>query len=127
METNTLSRRVRSPEDIQVGYYITVTHTTYHLLPQVLEARVGGEVELLRATTLAQNAGEPLEVVALSLPFVMAESVNGRRSAIDTRCNALAWVDRDYALAGKDRPIKPGESKRQKKRRKSDKHKKTKR
>ena len=110
METNTLSRRVRSPEDIQIGDFIAVTHTRYELLPGPFDpAPVGREsVEPLRVTMIPPNAGEPLKVVAISLPFVMAESHDDRRFAIDTRQHVLTRVSTEYAMSAKKPKARKG-------------------
>lgn len=117
MTKNTLSRRIRSPEDIRIGDYVAVTHTVCQFLPDFIEAKLGGgEVDLLHATVMPYNAGQPLKVVELSLPFVMTESPTRDRVVLDTRRHALARVSKTYAKAAKDKAQRKREKKEKSKR-----------
>lgn len=102
MTTRTTSRRVRSPEDIRVGDFIAVLAKRYQFLPDHMETGlVGSSVEPIEMTLIPCDAGQPMKVVSLSLPFVMTEGPDGTRNALDTRQHALAIVDEDYAMAAK--------------------------
>ena len=111
---NILSRRVRSPEDIRLGDFIAVTHTRYELVPDNLEPMLAGqEVEPIRLTALPYDAGTPMKVIALCLPFVIGETAVDMRVVVDTRRHALTQVSEDYAMAYKP---KPSDDKKKKKR-----------
>ncbi|MFN3168023.1 MAG: hypothetical protein ACE37H_13265 [Phycisphaeraceae bacterium] len=111
-----LSRRVRSPEDLCVGEFFTITHTKIQLLPDTIEPSVGGgEIELLRATCVPHDAGVPMKTIAVCLPFVIAEYANHHRVVIDTRRHALVKVDAGYAFAAKDKAQQEADKKAAKK------------
>ena len=117
MTSQTLSGRIRAPEDIQVGDHIAVSQKRYQLLPDVVETSVTGrEVEPLTVTLIPFNAGEPMKVVGLSLPFVMCKLPNGDREAIDTRRHALVRVGKAYASAAQSPTDKKREAKTKRKR-----------
>lgn len=102
MKTNTLSRRIRSPEDILVGDFVAITHTRYQLLPDNLDVVQGGaEVEPIYLTAMPSESGTPLKVVALCLPFLMTEDASGMRIVVDTRREVLIKVSTAYAKAAK--------------------------
>lgn len=102
MTSQIMSRRVRSPEDIQVGDFVVVLHKHYQVLPDSIEPSVQGvQLEPMRVTLMPFDAGTPLKVVAVSLPFIMTDSAGGMREAIDTRRHVLAKVDPAYAMAAK--------------------------
>ena len=104
---NILSRRVRSPEDIRLGDFIAVTHTRFELVPDNLEPMLAGqEVKPIRLTALPYDAGTPMKVIALCLPFVIGEMANDVRVVVDTRRHALSRVSEAYAMAAKPKPAK---------------------
>jgi hypothetical protein len=121
MNTHTLTRRIRSPEDIEVGDFIVKTHKRYQLVPCNAERPMSGEaIEPVILYGWPFDAGEPLKVLALCLPFVMVESLTyGVREAIDTRQDVLMKVSKAYAKAAKPKP----EKKKKKKKGKSKKRK----
>jgi len=112
---NILSRRIRSPEDIRPGDFIAVTHTRFELIPDNLEPMLGGtEIEPIRLTALPGDAGTPMQVVAMCLPFVIGETVIDERVVVDTRRHALTKVSEDYAMAAKPKPSDDKKSKKRK-------------
>ncbi|MGB1124278.1 MAG: hypothetical protein ACPG4Q_03650 [Phycisphaeraceae bacterium] len=121
MNTMTLTRRIRSPEDIQVGDYVVKSFTHFQLVPGPLEPKVAGEsVEPIILTGWSCGAGEPLEVLAVCLPFVMVKCCTyGIREAIDTRQHVLAKVSKAYARAAKPKPEKEKKKGKGKKRKKN--------
>ena len=107
MSTNTLTRRIRSPEDIQIGDYVVRTHRRYQLVPCNVERSVTGEaIEPIILYAWPYDAGEPLKVRAVCLPFVMTENQYGSREAVDTRQDVLMKVSKAYAKAAKPEPEK---------------------
>lgn len=85
-----------APEDIRVGDTIAVTYTRYQLVPGNLDADVcGKQVEPITIVARPSDAGEPKEVLAVCLPFVMVKCLAyGTREAIDTRSHFVARVDK---------------------------------
>jgi hypothetical protein len=117
-----LSQRVRSPEDIRVGDFIAVSQTRYQLLPDNLEHMLGGqEIEPISLTAMPGDAGVPMKVIQLCLPFVIGETAHDARVVIDTRRHVLSRVSEAYAMAVKPKSTKDkkkgkGKGKKRKKR-----------
>lgn len=128
MNTTTLTRRVRSPEDIKVGDYVVKSLTHYQLVPGSLEPSIAGEsVDPITLTGWSCSAGEPYKVLAVCLPFVMARCcIYNTRESIDTRQHVLMRVSEAYARAAKPKPDKKGKGKGKGKKRKKRKGKKRK-
>lgn len=122
MSTYTLTRRIRSPEDIQIGDHVVKTHKRYQLVPCNVERSVTGEaVEPIILYGWPFDAGEPMKVLAVCLPFVMVKTTYDTREAIDTRQDVLMKVSKTYAKAAKPQPEKKkkkGKGKKGKKRKK---------
>lgn len=128
MTTTTLTRRIRSPEDIKVGDYVVKSFTHYQLVPSGLEASVTGEsVDPIILTGWSCSAGEPYKVLAVCLPFVMVQCCTYNiREAVDTRQHVLNKVSKAYAKAAKpkhekkekEKEKKKGKGKKRKKRKK---------
>ena len=121
MSKMTLARRIRSPEDIQIGDYVVRTHRRYQLVPCDISRPLGGEaLEPVILLGWPWDAGEPLKVVAVCLPFVMTETAYGSREAIDTRQDVLMKVSKTYGKSAKPKPEKKkkenGKGKKRKKR-----------
>lgn len=127
MTTQTLTKRIRSPEDIQAGDYITITHTRYQLVPGNLDADVcGKEVEPISIVAMPCDAGEPKKVISVCLPFVMTRCMSyGIREVVDTRRHVIVKVDKAYAKSALRDEDKP-KSKRKKKKNRKGKNKKNK-
>ena len=105
--TNILSQRVRSPEDIRVGDFIAVSQTRYQFVPDNLEPILGGtEIEPISLTAVPSDAGTPMKVIERCLPFVIGETAHDARVVIDTRRHALNKVSEAYAMAAKPRAKK---------------------
>ena len=120
---NILSRRVRSAEDIRVGDFIAVSQTRYQLVPDMLEPTLAGhEVEPISLVARPYDAGVPMKVIELCLPFLIGETASDARVVIDTRRHVLARVTESYAMAAKPKPKKEkkdkGKGKKRKKRNK---------
>jgi len=112
MNTQALTRRVRSPEDNQVGDFVTVTYRRYEFVPDHLEPTLGGsEIEPINLVAPPHDAGTPLKVISLCLPFLIAETATDVRVVIDTRRNFLAKVSEDYAMAAKPKAKKKDKKK----------------
>ena len=123
MKTTTLTQRIRSPEDIQVGDYVVKTHRRYQLVPCDIERSITGEaIKPIILYGWPYDAGEPAKVAAVCLPFVMVQCCKyGIREAIDTRQDVLMKVDKAYAKAAKPKPEKKkkkGKGKKRNKRKK---------
>eukprot|EP00752_Nemacystus_decipiens_P016871 g15103.t1 len=120
MSKMTLTRRIRSPEDIQIGDYVVKTHRRYQLVPCDLSRPLDGEVvEPIILYGWPYDAGEPLKVLAVCLPFVMTKTAYGSREAIDTRQDVLMKVSKSYGKSARPKPDKKkkkGKGKKRKKR-----------
>lgn len=124
MTTTTLTQRIRSPEDIQVGDYVVKTYRRYQLVPCDIERSITDEaIKPIILYGWPYDAGEPAKVRAVCLPFVIVQCcTHGSREVIDTRQDVLTKVDKAYAKAAKPKPEKKkkkkGKGKKRKKRKK---------
>lgn len=119
MKTTTLTQRIRSPEDIQVGDYVVKIYRRYQLAPCDIERSITGEaVKPIVLYGWPYDAGEPVKVRAVCLPFLVVQScMHDSREVIDTRQDVLTRVDKAYAKAAKPKSEKKkkGKSKKGKK------------
>lgn len=96
MEPITVVRRV-APEDIRPGDYIAVsTVVESHVFPM---CEPTGELRIAKVETIPWNSGEPLCVVAVCLPFILARDSEGTRGSVDVRRSRLVRVSDAYARA----------------------------
>ncbi len=86
------SSRSIGPEDIKAGDYVTIAHTTYELVPDECGS-FQRELEPRRITIMSWEAGKPLKVVDVCLPFVLAKDPKGTHVTIDLRRHQLARLD----------------------------------
>lgn len=93
----TLSKSV-APEDIRPGQYITLLREVHEFvnLWAASDPLIKRDL-LLRAEFIAEDAGLPLRVVSVCLPFVLAEAPNQKHRTLDTRRYAIARLDENYA------------------------------
>lgn len=86
-------------EDLASGDYIALLNQTVDF-PSFLWDSCGASLsphELVRLTTIPANAGRPLRVIAICLPFVYAKTPSGKTATIDTRRTQLVRLDRRCA------------------------------
>ncbi|MCR4411389.1 MAG: hypothetical protein NUV77_03065 [Thermoguttaceae bacterium] len=86
-------------EDLACGDYIALLNQTVDF-PSFLWDACGATLsphELVRLKTIPTNAGRPMRVLAICLPFVYAKTPSGKTTTIDTRRTQLVRLDRDCA------------------------------
>jgi hypothetical protein len=86
-------------EDLACGDYVALLNQTVDF-PSFLWDACGATLsphELVRLKTIPANAGRPLRVLAICLPFVYAKTPSGKTATIDTRQTQLVRLDRQCA------------------------------
>jgi hypothetical protein len=86
-------------EDLDCGDYISLLNETVGL-PSFLWNSCGATLpahELVRLTMIPANAGQPLKVIAVCLPFVYTKTPGGEVATIDTRRTQLVRLNRQSA------------------------------
>jgi hypothetical protein len=105
MKTQTVSQlelRVAATiagEDLACGDYIALLNETIDF-PSFLWDACGASLsphELVRLKVIPGNAGYPLRVIAICLPFVYAKTPSGETATIDTRRTQLVRLHRKCA------------------------------
>ena len=116
MQRTPTSQQLKNPDDLAVGDRVAVLRARYELVPFNDDAALtGGELEPERITLIPGNAGVPLKVVGVSLPFVMVRDPEGGRYPLDVRRHALVRVAGSFAKSARAK-AKRGKGKRGKKR-----------
>jgi len=88
-------------EDIACGDYVS-SLTEIAAFPSFLWDSCGAVLspyELVRLQIIPANAGQPLKVIAICLPFVYAKRPNGELATIDTRRIQLVRLNHRCAKA----------------------------
>lgn len=104
-EVTTGSRRtVARPlatEDIRRGQFVCLLAEVDEFLPCIYLHEEPGlrKVELLRVQSLPCGEAQPLKVVAVCLPFVLAAKPDGAARTFDVRRHRLARVTAEFAEA----------------------------
>ncbi|MEZ6190923.1 MAG: hypothetical protein R3C45_06475 [Phycisphaerales bacterium] len=88
--------RVIGPEDVRVGDYVTVTHTTYEFLMDRCADFSQDEVKPRRVTLIPWNAGRPLQVLSVCLPFVLVRDISKATDTLDLRQHRIARLRKAY-------------------------------
>lgn len=86
-------------EDLACGNYIALLNQTVDL-PSFLWDACGAMLsphELVRLKMIPVDAGQPLMVIAICLPFVYAKTPDGEISTVDTRQTQLVRLHRKCA------------------------------
>lgn len=82
-------------EDIQRGDFVTVLNEIIEL-PSFLWCCSSSTLstdETVRLRTMPHDAGQPMKVVAVCLPFVYTREAQGKLSTLDTRRQQLVRLD----------------------------------
>ncbi|MEM6394437.1 MAG: hypothetical protein AAF797_16850 [Planctomycetota bacterium] len=76
-------------EDLRVGDYVTVAHTHFQVLltPDGPGDHHAPRVDRLTAKPV--GTGRPRKVVAIALPYLLVELINGKHTTIDLRTHSL--------------------------------------
>jgi len=98
MDKDIAISKTLAPEDVKPGDYITVLRETCELinLCALLDPMMGRPL-VVRAELTPCDAGAPLRVVSVCLPFVLVEDGQEKSRTLDTRRQALARLDEEYA------------------------------
>lgn len=100
-ETISSTRTAKSvaPEDLQVGEFVAVLSRIYQYPSFLWFSRDGDDrYETVRLKFLPhKNAGEPLKIKAVCLPFVLVQFASKKIESIDVRQCQLARVDKQFA------------------------------
>lgn len=82
-------------EDLRVGDGVAVAHTTLQVLARE-DPPPGENNRVLKATYIPHDAGDPLRVQAVCLPFVLAVNVAKQHLTLDVRREHLVRLDPAY-------------------------------
>lgn len=93
--------RPLAPEEIRRGQFVCLLAEVDEYLPCIYLHEEPGlrKVELLRVQSLPCGEAQPLEVVAVCLPFVLAAKPDGEARTFDVRRHRLARVTAEFAEA----------------------------
>ncbi|MBB6429038.1 hypothetical protein [Algisphaera agarilytica] len=88
--------RTVAAEDLRVGDGVTVAYVTLQVLAS--EDPPPGETHnrVLKADYIPHDAGDPLRIVGVCLPFVLAENAYKRHVTLDVRRQHLVKLDSAY-------------------------------
>ncbi len=88
-----------APEDVQYGDYVTILTKSsefpsfyWDCPPQISDAS-----ETVNITYRPEDAGQPLKVVDICLPFILAKPINNEVKVIDVRAVRLARISKSFA------------------------------
>lgn len=90
-----------APEEVRVGDFVAVLHEVYEF-PSFFwdcDSQLSSREEIVRMLFTPDFAGEPLEVRAVCLPFVMVKPMKGKPWQVDVRRKRLARLDAQYIAA----------------------------
>ena len=88
-----------APEDVRCGDFVAVLHVICEVPSyfwSVESFRLPHD-ELVRLQHIPDDAGLPLKVKSICLPFVFAKSSAGEQKTLDLRKCRLARLDREYS------------------------------
>ena len=83
------------PEDLRVGDGVAVAHTDLQVLADQ-DPPVGENYRVIKAHYIPHDAGDPLKVKAVCLPFVLAVNVAKQHVTLDVRRQHLVRLAPDY-------------------------------
>lgn len=86
-----------APEDVRCGDYVAVLDEFFELPSWLWCESVTDADQPIRVRYRASEAGLPLRVKAICLPFVFVKSALRQRQTIDVRQVQLVRLDRHYA------------------------------
>jgi hypothetical protein len=86
-------------EDIACGDYVALLNETVDVPTYLWDGYTASlsPHELVRLKLIPHDAGQPLKVIAVCLPFVYAKTPSGALTTIDTRRIQLVRLDRRCA------------------------------
>jgi hypothetical protein len=104
--------RLIGPEDVRAGQYVTIAEKTWQILciPDDACAAATAEPRIGHVSGWPDEAGWPLRVVKVCLPYVFAETAAGGHVAVDLRCHRLSRLSKSYGRAVFEATRKPAAS-----------------
>ena len=86
-----------APEDLRCGDYVALLNEIFEF-PAFLcsDSAFAEHGETIRIQLQASDAGKPLKVKAICLPFVFVKTASRKRQTIDVRQAQLVRLDRQY-------------------------------
>jgi hypothetical protein len=88
-----------APEDLAPGMYVTALAAVAQCWPDTDCVPEGSTLRALRMSFTPGEAGVPLQVESVCLPFVLAREFDGRSRVLDVRSLRLARVRKKHAKA----------------------------
>jgi hypothetical protein len=89
-----------APEDLRAGDYVAVLNEIVEVCScHWLELSMHPPEEPVRVRTMSLDAGEPLKVQAVCLPFVFVRHIGGRLETLDIRRMQIVRLSRSYVRA----------------------------
>ncbi|MFG0276063.1 MAG: hypothetical protein ACF8QF_13510 [Phycisphaerales bacterium] len=88
-----------APEDLAPGMYVTALAAVAQCWPDTDCVPEGSTLRALRMSFTPVDAGVPLKVESVCLPFVLASEFDGRGRVLDVRSLRLARVRKKHAKA----------------------------
>jgi hypothetical protein len=88
-----------APEDVACGDYVALLKTTFELPTYMWDAAQAmlPVDEVIRLKMIPADAGVPLKVFAICLPFVYAKNATGELKTLDLRREQIVRLNRDSA------------------------------
>ena len=84
-------------EDVSCGDYVTLLTATCEVPSYMWDQAMLPPTELVRLKIMPSDAGVPLKVFAICLPFVYAKTPTGQVRTLDLRWQNIARLDRASA------------------------------
>jgi hypothetical protein len=84
-------------EDVHCGDYVTLHSTTCEVPSYMWDQAMLPSTELVRLKVIPGEAGTPLKVFAVCLPFIYAKSAAGDVRTLDLRRQQIVRLDRAAA------------------------------
>lgn len=90
----TTATRSLAPEDVKQGDYIAVSHTIGQFVSACSEWNKTMEIARLRYVPC--DAGDPLQVEAICLPFILVRDPDDDHQTIDLRLQDIVKLDKAF-------------------------------
>jgi hypothetical protein len=84
-------------EDIHCGDFVTLLNATFELPSYMWDQAMLPPAELVRLKMIPSDAGVPLKVFAICLPFIYAKNTTGEIKTLDLRREQLVRLNCDSA------------------------------
>jgi len=98
-------RRV-APEDLKAGQYVAVSAMLCQYVPNDRDLKPGQVLDAARVRAIPHDAGQPLRVEAVALPFVLVVDRDGDVRTLDTRRHQIVRLPKAFGAAAQKKPAK---------------------